>query len=184
MSLPADAEGHLMFSDQHRDLFDEAADHFELFGFLNSNINPLSYSLLKFLAGRFELKETKVALKEYASMETNLKSSVPVMKERVWSSSMKKIFMGSSNPSGFDIGTLESFRCDYSQYYNLKNFAMVLVGANFSSSGSSCSWFIPESIVEKLKMRVPRFILIKYGIIRLEIEGTCVYRSFSNKSLG
>ena len=38
------------------------------------------------------------------------------------------------------------------------------------------TWFVPESVVKKLKGKVPRAILKKYSVTKLEIAGTCVYR--------
>ncbi|CAI8019351.1 hypothetical protein GBAR_LOCUS11638, partial [Geodia barretti] len=38
------------------------------------------------------------------------------------------------------------------------------------------TFFIPESVVEILKAKVPRALLKQYSVTRLEIAGTCVYR--------
>ena len=38
------------------------------------------------------------------------------------------------------------------------------------------TWFMPESIVEKLKAKVPRAILKQFLITKLDIAGDCVYR--------
>ena len=38
------------------------------------------------------------------------------------------------------------------------------------------TWFIPESIVEELKGKVPRAILKQFSVTKLNIAGACVYR--------
>ena len=48
--------------------------------------------------------------------------------------------------------------------------------AQVRSGSFIVTWFVPESVVEKLKGKVPRAILKKYSVTKLEIAGTCVYR--------
>jgi hypothetical protein len=43
------------------------------------------------------------------------------------------------------------------------------------------TWFIPESIDEKLRTKVPRAIFKKYSVIELKIAGKCVYRVSKNQ---
>ena len=69
---------------------------------------------------------------------------------------------------------VEQFRQEYACHYGLHEFAMML--AVVRPNCFIVTWFIPESIVEKLKEKVPRAILKKHHVTRLEIAGTCVYR--------
>ena len=69
---------------------------------------------------------------------------------------------------------LEQFRQEYASHYGLHDVVMVL-----SEVRSGCfivTWFVPKSVVKKLKGKVPRAILKKYSVNKLEIAGTCVYR--------
>ena len=57
--------------------------------------------------------------------------------------------------------------------YNLHEFAMML--AEVRPGSFIVTWFIPDSIVERLKAKVPREILNRYHVTKLEIDGVCVY---------
>ena len=70
-------------------------------------------------------------------------------------------------PDDVMLEVVEQFRQEYACHYEC---AMMLAVVR-----PIITWFIPESIVEKLKEKVPRHILKKYLVTRLEIAGTCVY---------
>ena len=70
---------------------------------------------------------------------------------------------------------VEQFRQEYASEYSLHECAMMI--AQIRSGSYIITWFIPLSVVEKLKAKVLREILKKYCVTKLEIAGTCVYRS-------
>ena len=69
---------------------------------------------------------------------------------------------------------VEQFRQEYASHYGLHEFAMMV--AQVCPGSFIVTWFVPESVVEKLKGKVPRAILKKYSVTKLEIAETCVHR--------
>ena len=68
----------------------------------------------------------------------------------------------------------EQFRQEYASEYNLHKCAMMIA----QILGSYIiTWFIPESIIKKLKENIPKKIMIKYCVTKLEIAGACIYSS-------
>ena len=69
---------------------------------------------------------------------------------------------------------LEHFRQEYASHYGLHECAMMI--AQVCPGSFIITWFVPESVVKKLKGKVPSAILKKYSVTKLEIAETCVYR--------
>ena len=74
---------------------------------------------------------------------------------------------------------VEEFRQEYACHYSLQQCAMMLVMVRPGSF--IITWFIPASIVEKLKVEVPITILKKYLVAKLVIAGECVYPKVMNE---
>ena len=177
MSLSADDDNHSLFTEGHREVFDQAVDHSELFGCLVFNMHPLSHHLLGCITNEFDLEEVKVALKAYELDIQQLELEAPIMKSRLRLSSFRVVHAEFDHPS---VAAAVSFQEAYCRHYRLKYFAMILAGI----SSTICSWFIPNSVVNTLKTKVPRFILMKNGITKLKVNETCVYRSVKGSSVG
>ena len=77
-------------------------------------------------------------------------------------------------PESVTLEVVEEFREEYASQYNLRECAMMI--AQVRSGSFIITWFIPESVADKLKAKVPRAILKKFSVSRLEIDGVCVYR--------
>ena len=77
-------------------------------------------------------------------------------------------------PNDVTLEVVEQFRQEYADHYGLHEFAMMV--AQVRPGSFIVTWFVPESVVEKLKGKVPRAILKKHSVTILEIAGTCVYR--------
>ena len=76
-------------------------------------------------------------------------------------------------PDDVTLEVVEKFRQEYADHYSLRECAMML---NKVLPGSFIvTWFSPGSIVEKLKEKMPKSILKKYSVTKLEIAGKCVY---------
>jgi hypothetical protein len=69
---------------------------------------------------------------------------------------------------------VEQFREEYASHYNLRECAMMVARIMYGSF--IVIWFIPASVVEKLKSRVPRVIFKKYSVTKLVVAGSCIYR--------
>ena len=82
-------------------------------------------------------------------------------------------------PANVMLEDVEQFRQEYACHYSLRKCAMMLAVVRRASF--IITWFIPESIVEKLKERVPRVILKNHFVLSLKIAGVWVYRLYKNQ---
>ena len=146
-------------------------------------MNYLSYHLLDYLGNEFDLVGMKEKMMIYKSDLQQFRKKTPLAlfcqaqkKKRIKPTAefkeMVAEFEWSENVTLEDV---EQFRQEYSTHYNLRQCAMMI--AQIRSGSYIITWFIPESVVEKLKAKVPREILKKYCVTKLEIAGACVYRS-------
>ena len=78
-------------------------------------------------------------------------------------------------PEKVTLEVVEQFRQKFSSEHGLHECAMMI--AQIRSGCYIITWFIPESVVDKLKANVSRKILSKYCVIKLEIAGACIYHS-------
>ena len=72
-------------------------------------------------------------------------------------------------PDDMTLEVVEQFRQEYAYHYNLRECAMLL--AVVLPGSFIVTWFIPESIVEKLKSNFPMEIFRKYKLSKLQISG-------------
>ena len=182
--LPADdINEHKHFLETHLSVYYQANNHAELIGQLSFNMNYLSYQLLDYLVNEFDLVEVKGKMTIYKSDLQQFRTKTPLalfcrtqkrkrIKPTAEFREMVAEFEWSENVTLEDV---EQFRQEYSTHYNLRECAMMI--AQIRSGSYIITWFIPESVVEKLKAKVPREILNKYCVTKLEIAGACVYRS-------
>ena len=182
--LPADdVDEHKHFLESHVSVYYQANDHAELIGQLSFHMNYLSYQLLDYLGNKFDLVEVKGKMMIYKSDLQQFRINTPLalfcqtqkrkrIKPTAEFREMVAEFEWSENVTLEDV---EQFRQEYSTHYNLRECAMMIT--QIHSGSYIVTWFIPESVVEKLKAKVPREILKKYCVTKLEIAGACVYRS-------
>ena len=182
--LPADdIDQHKHFLESHLSVYYQANDHAELIGQLSFHMNYLSYHLLDYLGNEFDLVEVKGKMTIYKSDLQQFRKKTPLalfcrtqkrkrIKPTAEFREMVAEFEWSENVTLEDV---EQFRQEYSTHYNLRECAMMI--AQISCGSYIITWFIPESVVEKLKAKVPREILKKYFVTKLEIAGACVYCS-------
>ena len=182
-SLPADdMEEHKQFLESHVAVLFKAANHSELFGTMNFHWNYLNYPLLDHLIQRFDLSAVKGEMEAYKEDIRQFREKTPLtlfcrtQKRRHINppSDFKEMVAEFDWPDDVTLEVVEQFRQEYACHYGLRECAMML-----SAVRPNCfivTWFIPESIIEKLKENVPIDILKKHLVTRLEIAGTCVYR--------
>ena len=180
--LPADDVDE-QFIQSHLKLLYQSSDHTELFGTLSFNMNYLSYQLLDYTADEFklEMREEMEAYKKYLQQfreKTSLILFCRTQKRHVTPpGDFQEVVAKFEWPQNHDDVTLElveQFRQKYACHYKLREYAMMLADAR-----PNCfiiTWYIPQSIVKKLRANVPRAILKKYDVTKLEIAGSCVYR--------
>ena len=187
-SLPADdVDEHKQFLESHiRDLY-QATDHSELFGIMNFNWNYLSYQLLDHLIQEFELNEVKGVMEAYKNDLQQFRKNTPLTRFCQTQTKRKlrldpefREMVAEFNwPDDVTLEVVEQFRQEYACHYSLRNFAMMC--AQIHPGSFIVSWFIPESIVEKLRANVPRVVLREHSVTNLKIDGKCVYSSLKHQ---
>ena len=179
---PDDDENHRLFLASHMSILYKAANVSELFGTMNLHWNYLNPSLLDHLVKEFDLEEVKEQMEAYNSdlqqfrMTTQLTLFCRVQKRKRAriSPDFREVVAEFDWPENVTLEVVEQFRRDYAHHYNLHECAIMV--AQIRDGSFIVTWFVPESVVEKLKGKVPREILKKHSVTKLEIAGTCVYR--------
>ena len=179
---PDDDDCHKMFAESHvSDLF-KADSVAEQFGTMNFHWNYLDPSLLDHLVRDFNLEEVKGEMETYKSDLGQFRKKTPLTlfcraqkRKRVrLSPDFQEVVAEFDWRNDVMLEDVEQFRQEYASHYGFPEFAMMVAQARPGSF--IVTWFVPESVVEKLKGKVPRAILKKYSVTKLEIAGTCVYR--------
>ena len=187
-SLPADDEDqHKQFLESHLSALYHADDHSELFGTMNFHWNYQNYQLLDHLIQEFNLEGVKGEMNTYKEDLQQFRKKTP-LKLFCQSQKKKRIkpppdfceMVGEFDwPDDVTLEVVEEFRQEYADHYSLYKCAMML---SVVLPGSFIIiWFIPASIVEKLKVKVQASILKKYSVTKLEIAGECVYPEVINE---
>ena len=182
-NLPADDvdEHKQVLKSQLSDLY-EAKNQDQLIGQLSFSMNYLSYHLLEYLAKEFHLKEVSVQMEDYKADLQQFRMKTPLTlfcqtqkrKRMKPSSEFQEMVAEFDWPENVTLEVVEQFRQEYASHYNLRDCAMMI--AQVRSGSFIITWFIPQSVVEKLKANVPGWILKQHSVARLEIAGVCVYR--------
>ena len=191
-SLPADDENeHKQFLESHTSALYCAADHSEQFGTMNFHWNYQNYHLLDHLIQEFDLEGVKGEMKTYKDdlKQFRKKTSLKLFCRSHKQSHKKrhvdpphgfyKVVMKFNWPDNVTMETVEEFRQEYAYHYKLHECAMMLDLVFFGSF--IITWLIPASIVKKLKEKVPKPILYKYSVTKLEIAGEYVYSKVTNE---
>ena len=176
-------EQHKLFTESHVTALYRAANISEQFGIMNPHWNYLDPSLLEHLVKKFRLEVMKRHIEGYKSDLQQFRKKTPLnlfcqtqrRKRRRPQEDFKEIVVEFDWPENVTLEDVEKFRQEYASEYSLHECAMMI--AQIRSGSYIITWFIPESIVEKLKAKVPGKILKKYCVTKLEIAGACVYPS-------
>ena len=183
-SLSADYDDHhrMFLQSKVPELF-TAVDHSVLFGHMNFHWNYLDPSLLNHLVGKFGLKEVKDEMEAYKSHLRQFRMKTPLRlfclahkRKRVrLSPAFQEVVAEFSWPEEHEITLeeVEQFRQEFAGNFNLHDFAMMLVEVRPGSF--FVTWVIPQSIVEEMKIYVPKIILRKFFVAKLVIAGSCIY---------
>ena len=179
---PDDDDQHTIFLEGHVSALFKAADNSELFGTMNFHWNYLNPYLLYHLVQEFDLVKVKSQMVIYKSdlqqfrMKTPLTLFCQTQKKKIskLSPDFQEVVADFDWTNEVTLEDVDQFRQMYASHYNLHKFAMML--AKVHPGSFIVTWFIPESLVAKLKAKVPRVILKQYSVTKLVIAGTCVYR--------
>ena len=180
-SLPADdVEEHKVFLESHISVLYQAPDHSQLFGTLSLNWNYLSYQLLDHLIKEFDL-DTRNDMESYKQDLQMFREKTPLStfcdtQKKKWvkpSPEFKEVVVKFNWPQNVTLEVVEQFRQAYANHYNLRECAIML--AAIRSGSFIVTWYIPESIVYKLKGDLPESLFKKYLVMNLEIAGICMF---------
>ena len=189
--LPADdVDEHKQFLESHLSVCYQANDHAELIGQLSFHMNYLSYHLLDYLGNEFDLVEVKGKMMIYKSDLQQFRKKTPLalfcrtQKRKGFDppQGFRKAVMHFDWRNGVTLEDVEEFRQKYAAHYKLRECAMMV--SEIHSGSYIITWFIPESVVDKLRAKVPQEILKKYCVTKLEIAGACVYHSRKAQKVG
>ena len=158
-----------------------AANSSVLFGRLNFHWSYLEPSLLTRLVRELELKDVKEKMEVYDldlqrfREETQLSLFCRTQKTKriKISEEFREMVAEFDWPKDATLEVVEEFRQEYASHYKLHELVMMMADA--CSGPFIITWFIPESIAEKLKGTVPVQILRKYLVTNLTVAGVCVY---------
>ena len=154
----------------------------EQFGTMNFHWSYLDPSLLDHLVKKCDLEKVKGEMETYKSDLGQFRKKTPLTlfcrtqkRKRVrLSPDFQEVVAEFDWPNDVTLEVVEQFRQEYADHYGLRECAMMV--AQIRPGCFIVTWFVPESVVEKLKGKVPRAILKKYSVTKLEIAGTCVYQ--------
>ena len=178
---PDDDECHKLFLKENVEKLYGASSNTVLFGTMNFHWNYLDPSLLEYLIQVFRLNEVKENMKSYKSDLKQFRMTTPLRlfcetqrkKKMKLSPEFKEMIAEFDLPNDATLEVVEQFRQEYASHYNVHKFAMMV--ADVRSGSFIITWFIPQSVAEKLKGEVPIQILRKYSITALTVAGVCVY---------
>ena len=69
---------------------------------------------------------------------------------------------------------IEDFRQQYGSSYQLRDFAIMLRD-EVKKMSFVLTFFVPDSVIELLSTKIPRELLLKFGVTKLDVAGTCLY---------
>ena len=175
-----DMEEHKQFFKENLTALYQAPDHSQLFGALDLNWNYLTYQLLEYLIKEFGL-EVGSEMEAYKKDLRQFREKTPLTlfcqaqkKRRVKpSEEFQEVVAEFDWPSEVTLEVVEQFRQEYAYHYNLRECAMMLAVVRRGSF--IATWFIPESIVKKMKEDIPNRIMKKYFVVNLDVAGVRVY---------
>ncbi|CAI8032727.1 hypothetical protein GBAR_LOCUS18479 [Geodia barretti] len=191
---PDDNDEHRQFLKQNLSDLYQSTDIPELIGKLSVlHWDYLSYQLLDYLIKEFGL-EVGTEMEAYKLDLQRFRQKTPLAlfcqcqkrRRRKPSEEFKEIVAEFDWPHEVTLEVVEQFRQEYAYHYKLRDCAMLL--AKVLPGSFIITWFIPESIVKKLREDIPHRILKKYTAVSLQIAGVKVYpppqKSAAVSSLG
>ena len=182
LSPEVDNDHHKIFLESHLGVFAIAVNLSELFGTMNFHWSYLDPSLLDHLVRELDLNDqVKEKMEAYKLDLQKFRRETPLtlfcMTQKQKKIKLSPVFQAMVAEFEWENDTtlevVEQFRQEYISHYSLRECAMTI--AQIRRGCFIITWFVPESVIKKLKANVPREILKKYLVTKLEIAGVCVY---------
>ena len=178
---PDDNDEHRQFLKQNLSDLYQSTDIPELIGKLSVlHWDYLSYQLLDYVIKEFGL-EVGREMESYKLDLQRFRHKTPLAlfcqsqkrRRRKPSEEFKEMVAEFDWPQEVTLEVVEQFRQEYAYHYKLRDCAMIV--AVIRPGSFIITWFIPESIVKKLREDIPHHILKKYTAVSLQIAGVKVY---------
>ena len=181
-SMPADdTEEHKQFLKENLDDLSDSSDIPELIAKLSLLYwDYLSYQLLEYLIKEFGL-EVRREMEVYKLDLQRFRQKTPLAlfcqsqnrRRRKPSEEFQEMVAKFDWPHEVTLEVVEQFRQELAYHYKLQDYAMML--AAVCPGSFIITWFIPESVVRKLKENIPLRIMKKYTVVSFQIAGVRVY---------
>ena len=181
-SMQADnIEEHKQFLEENLDDLSDSSDIPELMAKLSLLYRDyLSYQLLEYLIKEFGL-EVRREMEVYKLDLQRFRQKTPLAlfcqsqnrRRRKPSEEFQEIVAEFDWPHEVTLEVVEQFRQEFAYHYKLQDYAMML--AAVCPGSFIITWFIPESVVRKLKENIPLRIMKKYSVVSFQIAGVRVY---------
>ena len=181
---------HKVFLEGKIHIMFRADDHLELFEKLNFYWDYLAFHLLDHLIREFSIREVKDGMKTYKIKLEEFRRATPLMlfcqaqrgRECLKPpAEFKKLITVFDWQNSVTLEVVEDFRNEYTRHYSLCECAMMLV--NSSVGSFAISWFIPESIIKSLKVKIPENLFKKFNVKKLEISGDLIYPNTEHRNV-
>ena len=190
-TLPAaEMTEHKVFIEEKSDKLEESKNHTALFRGLNLYWTYLSPHLLKHLVHQLpalnemqeEMDVYMIRLQEFRT-QTPLELFYQVDKEHIKPpkgftdlvATFKAIKSKRFTSRMMTLQDVEDFRLEYGKHYKLRDLALMLL-PQIEKNCFIIKFFVPVAIVELLRSNVPQELFLKFGITKLEVSGTCIFR--------
>ena len=171
---------HKVFLENNLERLREHKDLTVLFEDLNFYWNYLSPGLLEHLAKKFHLESVKMELQLYKAALKEFRVQTPLtlfcqieVKYVEPTEEFCNIVVKFEMSTAITLQDVEKFRRKYADHYNLYDFVLRL---NSITKGSFIvSFLVPNLFIGILRLDIPKEILKAFGVVQLEIAGSCVY---------
>ena len=175
---PDDNDEHRQFLKQNLSDLYQSTDIPELIGKLSVlHWDYLSYQLLEYVFGLEVRREMEAYKLDLQRIRLKIPLALFCQSQKRWrmkpSEEFQEMVAEFDWPHEVTLEVVEQFRQEFACHYKLRDCAMLL--AKVLPGSFIITWFIPESIVKKLREGIPHRILKKYTVVNLEIAGVKVY---------
>ena len=183
MSLPAHRENKdIKIIGGLTAVLSQAIDHSELLGAIIYYWNYHCYYLLDCIANEFNLEEVQMKLEVYKENlqcfkeQTLLVAFCQMEKKRPRPPYFSEIVAEFQWPNDVTLERVDEFRKDFLRYFQLHDYCMILAFMQLIESSAlfRISWFIPDSVIDVVKVDLPEELFERYWITNVEVTENVV----------
>ena len=182
----SEIDQYKVFLEEKLEKLRQSKNNFQLFGNLNLHVTYLSPHFLKHLVSNLlPLNEMKSEMETYMSDLHLFRERTPldlfckvdkkcIKQPKGFKDVVVKFEQVKSTKKKLTLQDIEDFRQQYGSSYQLRDFAIMLRD-EVKQMSFVVTFFVPDSVIELLSTKVPRELLLKFGVTELDVAGTCLY---------